>query len=458
MSASSALGTLRHKFRPGGLGQDTLWAMIAEGSQLLTSLVGLAIIVPGLGKEMYAGYLAVFGVIGVVGPPITGGLVLAVVHHAVREREDLGEVARSAVTLVLVGGGLLATVAWYAATHILRGKVPHGAMAMFMAAEMIVLPLAYVAAALMQAYGRFAWCMQIRMAPMVMRVLGLVTLKVMGGITITNVAIVLIYSYLAAALPAMVFVGQVIGEPIRPGRVRRRHVRSSVTYGEGMSALSAQNDGDKVALDRYRFVDDGGAYGLAYRLIQLGFAPINGLLAASHTRFLAHDEGSKSQHMRQAVRYAGIAVVYGLVVSAVVYVGAPVVPHLLGPEWSKSVTMMRVLSPVVLLRSLGMFPLNGIIGLGRIGLRTVVLVFGAVTAIVSYLLLVPRYSWKGAVAGSIISETCLAVAAWVLLIVLQRRLDASLDARAVGDDAVADDGGAEAAMVANEIAFTDGHA
>jgi hypothetical protein len=39
---------------------------------------------------------------------------------------------------------------------------------------------------------------------------------------------------------------------------------------------------------------------------------------------------------------------------------------------------------------------------------------------------VPRYSWKGAVAGSIISETALAASAWGILVLLQRRHNASV--------------------------------
>jgi O-antigen/teichoic acid export membrane protein len=425
--ADSVVRSIRHKFRPGGLGQDTLWAMAAEAAQLVSSLIGLAFIVKKFGVA-YTGYLAVYGVIGVAGPPITGGLILAVMHHAVREKEDLVEVARSALTTVLVGGGLVTTIAYVAATHIVRGAVPRSSMALIMAAEIVVLPIAYVASATMQAHGRFAWCMQIRIAPLAMRVLGLVTLKALGAITLPNVAIVLVYSYLAAAIPALVFVSSVVGRAVVPGRVHLRHLRSSVTYGEGMSALSAQNDGDKVALDHYRWAADGARYGLAYRLIQIGFAPINGLLSASHTRFLGHDEGATDQHVRRSVRFATISIIYGTFVSAVVYVAAPIVPHLLGPEYAGSVTMMRVLSPVVLLRSLGMFPLNGIIGLGRIGLRTLVLVFGAVVAVTSYVLLVPHHSWKGAVVGSIISEGSLAAAAWVMLIVLQRRHNASVTA------------------------------
>ena len=100
----------------------------------------------------------------------------------------------------------------------------------------------------------------------------------------------------------------------------------------------------------------------------------------------------------------------------------------MGEEFSGSVTMVRWLTPLVVLRGLAIFPLNGLMGLGKTFLRTVLLLASAAISMVMYIVLVPTMTWKGAVLGTIIGEALLAVAAWVLLLVYQQRDDDRIDA------------------------------
>ena len=83
--------------------------------------------------------------------------------------------------------------------------------------------------------------------------------------------------------------------------------------------------------------------------------------------------------------------------------------------------MMKWLSPLVAFRSMAMFALNGLMGLGHVTLRTVLLVFGAVLSLAMYIALIPSMSWRGAVWGTLISESVLAATTWTALIVLERR-------------------------------------
>ena len=48
---------------------------------------------------------------------------------------------------------------------------------------------------------------------------------------------------------------------------------------------------------------------------------------------------------------------------------------------------------------------------------------GAAVAISAYLLLVPKWGWKGALAGTYASEIFVATSGWVLLITCERRHD-----------------------------------
>ncbi|MGI9616404.1 MAG: polysaccharide biosynthesis C-terminal domain-containing protein, partial [Acidimicrobiales bacterium] len=72
-------------------------------------------------------------------------------------------------------------------------------------------------------------------------------------------------------------------------------------------------------------------------------------------------------------------------------------------------------------------PLNGLLGLGQADKRMYVYLSSAFLSVVIYLLLIPTYSWKGAVVGTFISEVYLVAMGWLSLWYYQRKADEVLD-------------------------------
>lgn len=423
------LGKVRNLFRRGGVGHDTIWAAGYEGMAVLSALAGFAIISKGLGPERYLGYVAVYAIVGTLGSPAYGGLILAVLQHAVRDKEDLHTVASSAMTLALASGAVMGAVAMAIAYKVAHG-VPRVAIALIIVAEMILVPIINVVSATIQAYGRFPQAMQLRIVPMVLRIGGLVALYVADRVTLVAVGICLVAGYFVVVGVALVVGRRVLGFTVRPGVLMWRHVRTTFGYGLGISALSAQNDGDKAVLSAYSPADvvalkkwnaDGGLYSAAYRVVQLGFLPVNGLIAATHVRFLHAEDAASRGQTRKAAQLSLLVLAYGALFSLGIWLVAPLIPIVLGEKYRGSLVMMKWLSPLVAFRSMAMFALNGLMGLGHVTLRTVLLVFGAVLSLAMYIALIPSMSWRGAVWGTLISESVLAATTWTALIVLERR-------------------------------------
>jgi O-antigen/teichoic acid export membrane protein len=151
--------------------------------------------------------------------------------------------------------------------------------------------------------------------------------------------------------------------------------------------------------------------------------PVSGVIDVSHRRFLDQGDGATGRHLRLAVRYGGIMAAYGLLFMIVILVGAPLLPKVLGDDFADSVTMARWLSPLVLLRTLAMFSLNGLMGLGKTGLRTIVIAVLAGLTMVLYVVAVPIWGWEGAAIGTIVGELALVVVSWYLLVKHQRLAD-----------------------------------
>jgi O-antigen/teichoic acid export membrane protein len=65
--------------------------------------------------------------------------------------------------------------------------------------------------------------------------------------------------------------------------------------------------------------------------------------------------------------------------------------------------------------------MNGLLGLSRNRVRATILLSNAVLSLVLYVALIPTFSWRGAVAATLIVESTLFVSAWVALAACQRR-------------------------------------
>ena len=113
--------------------------------------------------------------------------------------------------------------------------------------------------------------------------------------------------------------------------------------------------------------------------------------------------------------------------AVLVAAAGPLLTIVLGDSFKDSIPMVRLLAPLVPLRALASFPLNGLMGLGRTFARTMLLVGSAALSMILYIALIPDLRWKGAAYGTLIGEASLAVAAWAMLLYYQRKSDLIVD-------------------------------
>ena len=106
-----------------------------------------------------------------------------------------------------------------------------------------------------------------------------------------------------------------------------------------------------------------------------------------------------------------------------VFFAAPLFPLVMGSEFEGSVVMMQWLAPIVFLRAIGIFSLNGLMGLGRVLLRTVIVTLNALVGVDLFLLLIPSRGWEGAALASLITEAAQVLMTWTALLVCQRISD-----------------------------------
>jgi O-antigen/teichoic acid export membrane protein len=400
---------------------ESMWSLGLELAGLLVMLLSFTLLGRTLGPEGYGGYASLYAIIGPLVTLACSGVVLALLEHSIRDREPLGDTARSCVSLTLAIGSVLVVVGTLLATHIVHG-LSDGAIVSLLAVEFLSLPLVLIAAATVQAGEGFIGAAKIRLVIAAGRATVLVGLFATDELTVANLGLAQLTFTAVLAVIVMRMVGRKFGFPFLPGRIAGRHLKTNVVYSAAISSFALQNNGDQTVLAANRFTVDTGLYAAAYRVISLGLIPVGSMVEITHKRFLEQGE-EQSRHLRMAMRLALIAGVYAIAFGSALVAVAPLLPVIMGDAFEGSVEIVRWGAPLVLFQAITIFPLNGLMGLHRTGLRTIIIMINAAFTMGLYIVLIPHFSWKGALAGSMIGDSVLAAVSWTALVICQRRVD-----------------------------------
>jgi O-antigen/teichoic acid export membrane protein len=100
-------------------------------------------------------------------------------------------------------------------------------------------------------------------------------------------------------------------------------------------------------------------------------------------------------------------IAYSMLVMIGLLALAPVVPHILGKEYVGSVSALRWLAVLPVLKTIHSFFADALTGAGYQRLRTMIQIAVALFNILINLWIIPAYSWLGAAWSSIASDAAL---------------------------------------------------
>ncbi len=238
-------------------------------------------------------------------------------------------------------------------------------------------------------------------------------------------AMVWAWIYLLASVLTTVmtmwWVNRSLGRPVLALWRIKPELLEGCYFSASMSSQSIYNDIDKTMMVQLSTLDGAGIYAAAYRLVDVAFLPVRSLLWAAYPTFFRHGQGGIAASTKYARQLIPRASIYSLLACIALFVGAPLVPHLLGAEYARTASALRWLSPLPLLKTLHYFVADSLTGAGLQGLRTAVQIGVAVFNILLNLWLIPAYSWRGAAWSSLASDGMLAASLWIAVLLLGRR-------------------------------------
>ena len=397
---------------------DTVWAFFDTGTSLLASVLSFLLLGRTLGAAGYGAYIGLYALIG----PFTGlsqaGIFLAAMEHVAREGEDPREVARSFVSMTAASTLFWVPILGVLGIRSIEGFPPIAALLMI-ATEFFLNGIFATCQGMTQVVTGYPAASRLRMSGALGKIVILVLLAATNSLTLISFAVGYAVTLGVVVLIAAAKVSRLLGAPLVPGRIHRRHVRSALLYGLGIGSSMAQNDGDKYVLNAAHHQSDAGRYGAAYRLMQVALLPASALASAMHVSFL-DATATPNDQLRRSIRLSLIALAYAVPAVVCLILLAPLVPRVLSRDFEATSLILKLVSPVLILRAVGVYPMNALMGLGRNGLRTTLLLSNALLSLALYAALIPGWSWQGALVATLVSEVSLCASAWIALILCVR--------------------------------------
>ena len=408
----------------GDAAYDSAWTFMFEGFLIATVTASFLMLGRELGPEGYGEYVGLFAIITPVSS-IGAAATLSTLQAFFQEQRPVEPVVNTFMTIVFVGG-TLATVVVGAVAPLILDELTMTAILTISYGELVLVPMVRVASGGIRALHGVPASVRLEMLVLAARFSVLAVLFGMGGLTVERVGIgwfttsFLVVSYvLFVRLPREKL-------EVRPVRVRMRDLRLVGALGAPMYISDFQTNGDKAVLIAVDRRDEAGLYGAAFRVATLALTPLRAMDIAIFHRFLEHDDNARGVHLRRARRYSLWSVSFVSLVALGLVILAPLLKFIVGEDFSESVTMTRWLALWLPLKQLAQPPLSGLLGLGRLGLRLLLLTLSAGLAMLIYIVLIPDMGWEGAVIGTVIAEAFLAMLAWAALYWAQGRRDAEL--------------------------------
>jgi O-antigen/teichoic acid export membrane protein len=398
-------------FSFGALARNTFWMILGQGTRILVQLAYFVLIARILHREGYGAFSGAVALVAVLAPFAGWGSGNLLVKNVARAPDAFSRYWGRAIILSGVSGGVLIVVALVLAWIVLPRSVPMSVVLWVAVADLLFTRVLETCCLAFQAVHRLLKTAALSILFSLVKLVAVVLLLQMQGVDKLQ-AWSLLYlagNVLAASVGAL-WVSLELGMPEWDMRGWRQELREGFYFASSFSAQRIYMDSDKALLTRLGSLQAAGIYTAASRIVEVAFIPVYSLLAAAYARFFTSGQQGVHGTWELSRRLLPYAVIYAIAAGIGLYLLAPLLPWLLGPDFAESVQAIRWLAAVPLLMTLHRFAADSLTGAGWQATRTHIEFGAAALNVVLNLLIVPSFSWRGTAWVTLATETVLIVA------------------------------------------------
>ncbi len=416
-----------------GLLRNSMWMFIGQGFRLIIQALYFIEIARSLGAANYGAFIGVVAFVGIAYPFGALGSGNLLVKNVARDRNLFPSYWGRALATTGATSSILLFVLLMLSHFALPPAIPLLLVLLVAGADLFGLNVITVCGQSFQAFEQLNWTAVINVLISATRLIGAVILI---GIRSHPSALQWGYVYFCSttvvSATALTLVWTKLGPPKFARLLRGAESREGVYFSISQSAQTIYNDIDKTMLARLGTLDATGIYGAAYRLIDVSFVPVSALLWSTYPSFFRAGATGISGSFGYAKPLLLRTLGYSSFVCSLILLCAGFVPHVLGPEYTRTAEALRWLAPLPVLKGLHYFLSDSLTGAGHQGLRTAIQASVAAFNVLINLWIIPAYSWRGAAWSSIASDALLVCGVGTAVFILSRRPSAAVAREVVG--------------------------
>jgi O-antigen/teichoic acid export membrane protein len=413
---------VRRRLAGSLVARNTFSMMAGSVGTILLQAVYFILIARCLGPQQYGAFVGAVSLIAVLSPFAAWGTGGILVRNVARQKESFPRSWGNALWMTAVSGSVLLLLVLLLSNRILSGKVPLALVLIVGASDLIFAASVSLASQAFTAFEMLGKTAQIGVVLAGSRAVCALALYL--WVPHTNAhswAALYLASTVFSALCAFVMVCRRLGYPQFASTISRSDLREGFHFSLSVSSQSVYNNIDKAMLVRLATLEAAGIYATAYRVVDLALQPVSSLLYSTFAKFFQHGSRGIEGSSSYARRILPIAAGYGVLAGIVLFVAAPILPLVIGASFHGTDTVLRWLSPLILIRAVHYLLANSLTGADLQGLRSGIQLGVAAFNIAMNIWLIPAYSWRGAAWASLASDGLLAVSMWVVITLLRVR-------------------------------------
>lgn len=390
--------------------RNIVWMFAGRSVRVLIQAVYFLLIARTLDVSSYGAFVGTLALVGILSPFASLGSGNLLVKNVSRDRSRFRESWGNALRVTLIGGGLLLVLVAAISRFVLPASLAFSVVLLIALADLIFFRLTELSAQAFQSVERLDQAAGVQVAVSMARLIGAGILAAfVHAPTVEHWSMLYMATTAVAGVVSVYAVSSSVGKPSFAQPVRTSDLREGAHFSTSLSAQTIYNDLDKVMLARLSTLEATGIYGVAYRLVDVSFMPVSAVLSATYSRFFRHGERGIAGSGAFARRILPKAGAYGLLVWLALFALAPILPAILGHNYSAAVEAIRWLAPIPFLRCLHYFLADAITGAGYQAARSAAQLGVAAFNFLLNLWLLPLYGWRGAAWSSLASDALLLV-------------------------------------------------
>jgi O-antigen/teichoic acid export membrane protein len=399
--------------KSSGLLRDTTHLSIGQGLRLVIQAAYFVLVARSLEPDAYGAFVTVVAMAALLGPFSGLGTPNLFIKNVRSGKREAAICWGNGLLLTVLSGALLSALG-IGLSLMFHLKTPVFVVTIVCFADLVLLKVTELAAFGFTALDRMKQTSIQNVIASLLRLGGISGLIVtMHQVTLHRWVLVYLLTTSLGTVYALIRGRQLWGPACTDLAALREDTVEGVLFSIAGSATTIYNDIDKIMLSKLADLASTGIYAAAYRVIDVTMTPVRSLAAAAYPQFFRKGVDGLAATHKYALSLIAKTVIYGCVVSAALWFFAPVLPLILGIKYAAVVPAVRWLALIPFLRCIHSFLADAFSGAGLQRVRTVVQVLVACLNIGINLVILPRYSWRGAAWTSLGGDALLVTAFWL---------------------------------------------